>query len=304
MLILVKGDRCDNFCMHSGTCSIIDDNPLCHCLPGFNGTHCEITPCQKYDCYNGGNCEYLPNWPPEYAQCICPDEFVGPHCKIANKCQTENIDCGIHGKCVNDESDDGYTCYCQPGYTGDKCEKAHPCAGFDCQHDGHCDLDENYSPYCVCTYKYEGVYCEKEIECNLTCEHDGICAKDHNDDLQCFCPQGYSGQYCEHDACATMDCYNGGTCSIEKHTGTPKCSCNNGYNGSHCEENVCQGYTECISEGRHGMCKVSKEGAPVCICKNGWTGENCDKKIDLMIRHHISPKFNVIRRYKQPSKTR
>ena len=37
---------------------------------------------------------------------------------------------------------------------------AHPCAGFDCQHDGHCDLDENYSPYCVCTYKYEGVFCQ------------------------------------------------------------------------------------------------------------------------------------------------
>ena len=115
-----------------------------------------LAPCQKYDCYNGGNCEYLPNWPPEYAQCICPDEFVGPHCKLgkhhqlmliyrllhrnrtqflkgenfeiyfiplANKCETESVDCGIHGKCVNDESDDGYTCYCQPGYTGDKCEK-------------------------------------------------------------------------------------------------------------------------------------------------------------------------------------
>ena len=42
---------------------------------------------------------------------------------LADKCETENVDCGIHGKCVNDESDDGYTCYCQPGYTGDKCEK-------------------------------------------------------------------------------------------------------------------------------------------------------------------------------------
>ena len=67
---------------------------------------------------------------------------------------------------------------------------------------------------------------------------------------------------------------------------------------------VCQGYTECISEGRHGMCKVSKEGTPVCICKNGWTGENCDQKIDPMRRRYISPKLNVIRRYKQPSNTR
>ena len=67
---------------------------------------------------------------------------------------------------------------------------------------------------------------------------------------------------------------------------------------------VCQGFTECISEGRHGMCKVSKEGKPVCICKTGWDGENCDQKIDPMIRHYISPKLNVIRRYKKPSKTR
>ena len=66
---------------------------------------------------------------------------------------------------------------------------------------------------------------------------------------------------------------------------------------------VCQGFTECISEGRHGMCKVSKEGMPTCICKDGWTGKNCDQKEDPKIPHYISPKLNVIRRYEQISIT-
>ena len=42
---------------------------------------------------------------------------------------------------------------------------------------------------------------------------------------------------------------------------------------------VCQGYEECIKEGHHGMCDISKDGEPICQCKPGWTGEFCDEEI-------------------------
>ena len=31
-------------------------------------------------------------------------------------------DCNGNGICENDDSDDGYSCYCEPGYYGDDCE--------------------------------------------------------------------------------------------------------------------------------------------------------------------------------------
>ena len=32
-------------------------------------------------------------------------------------------DCSGRGICENDESDSGYTCFCEPGFLGDDCEE-------------------------------------------------------------------------------------------------------------------------------------------------------------------------------------
>ena len=37
-----QDDPCLGFCVYGGTCTLDEnDNPVCHCLPGLNGTHCE-----------------------------------------------------------------------------------------------------------------------------------------------------------------------------------------------------------------------------------------------------------------------
>ncbi|XP_059173093.1 uncharacterized protein LOC131953757 [Physella acuta] len=62
---------------------------------------------------------------------------------------------------------------CEPGYTSCQVEDAKTrtvtcfseCSVFtkdkQCAHNGECELDLNHKPYCACTSKYEGEYCEK-----------------------------------------------------------------------------------------------------------------------------------------------
>ena len=62
------------------------DSSLLTSISKFTSSDCDnpiIAPCMKYNCYNGGICEYLPNWPPDFAQCICPDDRDGDHCELS-----------------------------------------------------------------------------------------------------------------------------------------------------------------------------------------------------------------------------
>ena len=44
--------------------------------------------------------------------------------KIVNVCgkPDDPKDCNGNGICENDDSEAGYSCYCEPGYYGDDCE--------------------------------------------------------------------------------------------------------------------------------------------------------------------------------------
>jgi len=277
----VPDDDCNGFCLNSGTCQF-DENgmPYCICWPGFNGLKCEEQPCDHYDCFNGGNCQYLPYRPPDYAQCVCTEEYAGVHCEIKNTCRNENITCSDYGQCINDDTnEEGYTCYCIAGHVGDDCEIGDPCVDYECLNGGHCEWqnEPNFLPSCQCEYDYEGPHCETKVECELECQNNGICAKDHRNESKCFCPPGWQGESCEKNVCMTKQCDNGGSCEVGK-DGKPICHCLPGYWGNDCDENVCQGYEDCIEDGRHGMCYVSIDGKPMCQCKSGWTGEFCDQE--------------------------
>ena len=45
-------------------------------------------------------------------------------------CGSKNITCGDYGQCVNDDTDTGYKCYCQPGHAGDNCQIGKYCTYY------------------------------------------------------------------------------------------------------------------------------------------------------------------------------
>lgn len=67
-------------CENGGTCITIEENFICNCLAGYEGSYCElnIDDCAKFHCDNGGVCvDGINN-----ATCSCPSKFTGLHCEI------------------------------------------------------------------------------------------------------------------------------------------------------------------------------------------------------------------------------
>lgn len=62
-------------CDNGGT---LRDNCTCECLPGFEGTRCQISTddCAPNPCENGGTCM---DGISDYT-CMCPDDFEGKNC--------------------------------------------------------------------------------------------------------------------------------------------------------------------------------------------------------------------------------
>jgi hypothetical protein len=122
-------------------------------------------------CVNDGECNIQdPDVP-----CICPDDFVGPHCEFkkvdVGSC---TLDCKNGGQCQfgippevskyydldnmfmtdNNSNEDMMYCICPDGFSGKTCEsKATQCGNIVCYNGGICDTDESggeYSLSCDC----------------------------------------------------------------------------------------------------------------------------------------------------------
>lgn len=78
-------------CENGGTCIANEENFTCNCLPGFEGSYCElnIDDCTKFLCDNDGVCvDGINN-----ATCDCPSKFTGLHCETGKP--TEDIEYNI-----------------------------------------------------------------------------------------------------------------------------------------------------------------------------------------------------------------
>ena len=77
----------------------------------------DIDECATSPCRNGGDCVDGVNG---YA-CSCPDTHTGLTCELQQPpCAYET--CGGRGRCLDDANDAGFTCDCEPGFTGQRCE--------------------------------------------------------------------------------------------------------------------------------------------------------------------------------------
>lgn len=103
------------------------------------------------------------------ARCICPVGMEGDGiglngCYIStgnSSLSCEGNPCGIHGQCHTLRL--GYTCVCQRGYGGWRCDiPTDLCASNPCQNGGFCRLDYNSARgfRCECTAQYSGTLCQ------------------------------------------------------------------------------------------------------------------------------------------------
>ena len=114
---------------------------------------------------------------------LISDPYQGNHCENNGECKG-NID--------------SYSCRCQPGFIGDKCEEeVDECASIPCQNGGNCtDLVNGFN--CTCVSGYIGVTCETDIdECDSNpCEHGAPCT-DGKNSYSCDCRPRFSGTRCQ-----------------------------------------------------------------------------------------------------------
>jgi hypothetical protein len=241
------------------------------------------------NCHGNGQCK--PNGPDGSGVCACDTDHGG------SDCSTEicHLPTCVNGYCMNGG------CYCQTGYTGDRCDilecPKNP-NGLPCSGNGICA-----NGTCVCEEGYVGQVCvSAELGlCPLKCSEHGTCTSTgcdcypgkktkkqtdivlivatsnceliiltHYDSKRFalfyhsfFICTGYRGVGCDVIVCAG-NCTNHGICAH----GT--CHCDQGWFGDDCGTPSCD--QNCTA---HGTCV----GPNRCQCEPTWVGEDCKESI-------------------------
>ncbi|MFT3925172.1 MAG: EGF domain-containing protein [Myxococcales bacterium] len=244
------GSECVDKCQLKGcleqvaTCSIVDGEAKCACLPAYIGdglNSCEFdSECEQLDCDPHATCKVTGT----LRECVCNTGYVdqGGTCVNPDDCKPTNP-CKNNGTCTDGLG--SVTCQCRPGYEGKLCETdpdaCHPTS--PCAHG-------------TCTDQAPGFSCD----CNGT---------------------GFMGDQCQSPVndCPSNACTPGGSCvdGVNSYS----CSCTvPGYmlgpmglscqNSNDCSPNPCV----------HGTCSDQVNGFS-CFCNTGWTGTPiCDSDVN------------------------
>jgi uncharacterized membrane protein len=142
--------------------------------------------------------------------------------------------CENGGICTEEAA--GFSCDCEPGFSGERCERAvSDCDDEPCLNDGRCvDVGDGY--VCDCLDGYSGDNCQSNPDdCvgNL-CENGADCV-DGLAEYECDCAPGYEGDLCADniDECSPNPCRNGGTCTDA--IADFDCACIDDWGGPTCE---------------------------------------------------------------------
>nr|XP_043900632.1 protein crumbs homolog 1 isoform X1 [Solea senegalensis] len=286
-------------CQNRAICRSHKDGYLCYCVPGFQGSHCQIdvNECASQPCRNGGTCVDRVGM----FSCLCSPGFTGATCEVQiDECQSEP--CLGDGSCHDYPG--GFTCTCVPGFQGHRCEiDTDDCQALPCQNEALC-IDGVNEYHCDCSHTaFTGTHCETpRPPCHSEpCFNSAIC-KDNQGNYTCECWPGFEGRQCEIDTdeCSSGPCMHGGRC-IERswqalygsepllpehydhqHAAGYICSCPPGTAGSLCQEVIDQCDPSPCQNG--GRCK-SLVGSYRCHCLTQshdgilHGGVNCDVRL-------------------------
>lgn len=114
---------------------------------------------------------------------------------------------------------------------------ANPCSPNPCWNAGMCSSSGS-SFTCSCQQGFSGQKCElRSTDCPVNPCVNGICMLDKAGKPLCFCTPGFTGENCtiDEDECASGPCKNGALCFDE--VNGYKCVCKDDTYGRHCEIN-------------------------------------------------------------------
>ncbi|KAF8568165.1 hypothetical protein P879_02081 [Paragonimus westermani] len=286
--------QCDTPCVGQTRCA---SNATSACPSGTYGPQCTILNAslceQLYSLHCMFGCTVNRNVS-DLFKCVC-DPWTGQD--RTNSCVPAELDvfrcplgCSGHGRCDNQTKQ----CVCNPGYTGQACERAQDCppglTGTEC----NLDIDECLSGHSKCEQRCVNTYgsfrcecfdgytihphdpkrCEWITNCPSNCvPGQGVC--DHQN--RCICLPGFEGEWCTTD----VDECKQGTHSCDQICvnthGSYKCSCHVGYSPSSQNPNWCipdQCQPSCVEN--QGTCGPDRR----CSCNPGFEGVDCGKDVD------------------------
>lgn len=213
-------------------------------------------------CRSCGVGEFQPKY--DQTSCeSCPSNYTSPrgsassgNCykKFEDSC-TEKT-CGEHGKCISSGS--FYTCECEDGFYGQKCEiKLDQCTLSPCFNGGACKLDDSSNVQCVCPDGFVGDFCEIPDEpCSLKNCQNGAECNEFGTDAICECLSGFEGDLCEKrvqiDHCASSPCDELKSTSCVNRKDDYECKCAEGAMGKRChltpcDFKPCKGNSICVN---------------------------------------------------------
>ena len=168
-----------------------------------------------------------------------------------------SLECGKHGMCVEEST--GSRCDCEPGFTGERCEKALTCGPNACGGRGVCKYGK-----CFCDPGFTGPQCAEKVACESNCNNNGVCMNG-----KCYCNEGFEGNDCGTEKqCPTT---NGAPCSGHGVCNLGKCECDEAHEGSDCAKKIEDAIACPLDCNNRGLCHKGR-----CFCTEGFSGSSCE----------------------------
>ncbi|XP_026469731.1 protein jagged-1b [Ctenocephalides felis] len=295
------------------TCDSLGDKV---CLPGWQGTNCEIAVCKAGchpvhgNCDRPGECECRPGWRGPLCdectpypgcihgycngsawQCICDTNWGGILCdQDLNYCGTHEP-C-LHGGTCENTAPDQYLCSCAEGLSGRHCEIVdNPCAPQPCRNGGTCrerpgsgsnsagagGSNAANGYQCLCDAGWEGPNCETNIDdCVGNPCEHGGSCIDLVDGFRCECPSEWTGEHCETDVDECLSSPCANAVSCSNTHGGFHCTCAPGWGGALCARNI----DDCVGQCLNGATCIDLVDDYHCACASGYTGRDCSQDVD------------------------
>ncbi|XP_066927307.1 protein slit-like [Clytia hemisphaerica] len=109
-----------NKCQNNGECQVIDQfSYSCSCEEKYHGEFCQFeNACSENPCKQNGTCLKVENT----FKCNCSSGYHGENCEMKDECHFGNP-CQNNGTCQrNGNKSMKYTCECNGGFTGPRCQ--------------------------------------------------------------------------------------------------------------------------------------------------------------------------------------